>query len=227
MSTLFRLDSSIRIGGSVTRAVADTLESVIVEDLPDAHVVRRDVGTDPVPATLWGAAAYAGLTAVGERSTEQQSALAVAAQLADELVGADALIFAVPMYNFGVSQHFKTWFDLVSTDPRFAPGTTALAGRPAFLVTARGGGYGPGTPRAGWDHATGWMRRVLEDLWALDLDVIETELTLAEVTPAMAELREIAHRQLAESHETARRGGRSVTLKLRGAAPDEHSSLAS
>ncbi|WP_129336568.1 FMN-dependent NADH-azoreductase [Cellulomonas endophytica] len=209
MSTLFRLDASIRTGGSVTRAVADTLEAAIVEDLPEAHVVRRDVGTFPVPAGLWGAAALAGFVAAEERSEEQVDALRVAAELADELVAADALVFAVPLYNYGVSQHFKTWFDLVSTDPRFTPGSTPLAGRPAFLVTARGGAYGPGTPREGWDHATGWMRRVLEDLWGLDLDVIETELTLAEVNPAMAELRDLARRQLLESHEKAERIGRS------------------
>ncbi len=122
------------------------------------------------------------------------------------------------MYNFGVSQHFKTWLDLVITDPRLATGSTTLAGRPAFLVTARGGGYGAGTPREGWDHATSWMRRILEDVWGLDLDVIETELTLAEVTPQMAELRDLAREQLAESHESARHTGRSVTLKLRSAA---------
>ena len=54
------------------------------------------------------------------------------------------------------------------------------------------------------------LRRMLDDLWGLDLDVIETELTLAEVTPAMAELRELAQHQLAESHEAARRGARSA-----------------
>ena len=41
---------------------------------------------------------------------------ALAATLTDELVSADALLFAVPLYNFGVSQHFKTYVDLVITD---------------------------------------------------------------------------------------------------------------
>ncbi len=27
--------------------------------------------------------------------------------MTDELVAADALLFAAPLYNFGVSQHFK------------------------------------------------------------------------------------------------------------------------
>jgi FMN-dependent NADH-azoreductase len=218
MSSIFRLDASIRQDGSVTRAVADTLESTILGELPGAEVARRDVGLNPLDGSVWGTAAFAGFTPEEDRSEEQRAALAVSAELADELVAADALVFAVPLYNFGVSQHFKTWWDIVGTDPRFAPGSTPLAGKPAFLVTARGGGYGPGTPREGWDHATGWMRRVLEDVWGLDLDVIETELTLAEVTPAMAELRDLAQAQLAESHDAARRGARSVTLRLRPAA---------
>jgi FMN-dependent NADH-azoreductase len=218
MSSIFRLDASIRQDGSVTRAVADTLESTILGELPGAEVVRRDVGLHPFDGSVWGTAAFAGFTPEEDRSEEQRAALAVSAELADELVAADALVFAVPLYNFGVSQHFKTWWDIVGADPRFAPGSTTLAGKPAFLVTARGGGYGPGTPREGWDHATGWMRRVLEDVWGLDLDVIETELTLAEVTPAMAELRDLAQAQLTESHDAARRGARSVTLRLRPAA---------
>jgi FMN-dependent NADH-azoreductase len=218
MSSIFRLDASIRQDGSVTRAVADTLESTILGELPGAEVVRRDVGLNPLDGSVWGTAAFAGFTREEDRSEEQRAALAVSAELADELVAADALVFAVPLYNFGVSQHFKTWWDIVGTDPRFAPGSTTLAGKPAFLVTARGGGYGPGTPREGWDHATGWMRRVLADVWGLDLDVIETELTLAEVTPAMAELRDLARAQLAESHDAARRSARSVTLRLRPAA---------
>ena len=215
---IFRLDASIRQDGSVTRAVADTLESTIVEDLGSPDVVRRDLSVTPLDGSIWGRAAFAGHTPEESRSPEQRAALAVAAELADEFATADALIFAVPMYNFGVSQHFKTWYDIVTTDPRFAPGTTTIAGKPAFLVTARGGGYGPGTPREGWDHATGWMRRVLGDVWGLDLDVIETELTLAEVTPQMAELRELAHSLLADSHETAKQSGRSLTLRLRPAA---------
>jgi FMN-dependent NADH-azoreductase len=218
MSTLFRLDASIRQEGSVTRAVADTLQSTIAEELGSPSVVGRDLGVTPVDPALWATAAFAGFTPEEHRTTEQLAAARTVAGLADEVVSADVLIFAVPLYNFGVSQHFKAWYDVVATDPRLTVGQSQVTGKPAFLVTARGGGYGAGTPREGWDHATGWMRRVLEDVWGLDLDVIETELTLAEVTPQMAELRDLAREQLAESHELARQSGRSVTIKLRPAA---------
>ena len=60
--TIFRLDASIRTEGSVTRAVADTLEAGILEDLGPTDVVRRDVGSAPLDAAVWGAAAFAGFT---------------------------------------------------------------------------------------------------------------------------------------------------------------------
>ncbi|MCW2829560.1 MAG: phosphodiesterase [Aeromicrobium sp.] len=217
MSTIFRLDSSIRHEGSVSRAVADTLEAAIADDLGDATVVRRDVAADPIPSDVWAAAALAGFSAEADWTDEQRAARDVAAGLADEVESADVLIFATALYNFGVSQHLKAWVDTLITDPRFAPGTETIKGRPAFLVIARGGGYAEGTPRAGWDHATAWIVRILRDVWGLDVDVIETELTLAEVTPAMADLRELARDQLAASHDAARRSGRSVSVKLRPA----------
>ncbi len=219
MSTIFRLDSSIRTEGSVSRAVADTLEASIVEaEGSDTTVVRRDVGLDPLPSDVWATSAFAGFTPEDERTDEQRAAQAVAARLADEVESADVVVIATSLYNFGVSQHLKTWIDTVITDPRFAPGTQTVKGKPAFLVLARGGGYGEGTPREGWDHATAYLRRILVDVWGLDLDVSETELTLAEVTPQMAELRDLARQQLAESHEVARTSGRSVTVRLRSAA---------
>ncbi|MET0695124.1 MAG: NAD(P)H-dependent oxidoreductase [Propionibacteriaceae bacterium] len=216
--TLFRLDASIREDGSASREIADIVVDEWLAVHPDDAIERRHIGIDVLPADAWSRAVGASYVPEAERSPEQRSAVELAAALVDELLAADAVVLAVPLYNFGVSQHFKTWFDIVGTDPRFAPGSTTLAGKPAFLVTARGGGYGAGTPREGWDHATGWMRRVLADVWGLDLDVIETELTLAEVNPAMAELRDLAREQLAESHEAARHSARSVTIKLAPAA---------
>ena len=219
MSTIFRLDSSIRVEGSVSRAVADTLEAAILEaEGGGTTVTRRDVGTQPLPGDAWATSAFAGFVPETDWTPEQRAAKAFATELADEVVSADVLIIATPLYNFGVSAHLKLWIDTLISDPRFAPGTETVKGKPAFLVVARGGGYGEGTPRAGWDHATAYLRRILEDVWQLDLDVIETELTLADVTPQMAELRDLAREQLAESHDAARAGGRSVTLKLRSVA---------
>src|ERR1700712_3636580 len=134
--SLFRLDASIRIDGSASREIADIVEEEWRVGDPDATVVRRHIGTEPVPATAWGEAVSAAGIPESQRTADQSAATALATALVDELVQADALLFAVPLYNFGVSQHFKTWADLVIADPRMAAGVTpATAGKPAVLVT--------------------------------------------------------------------------------------------
>jgi FMN-dependent NADH-azoreductase len=209
--SLFRLDASIRVEGSHSRAIADIVEQEWRDAHPGESVIRRHVGVDPIPATAWATAVFAGRTPEASRTDEQRAALALAATLTDELVAADALLFAAPLYNFGVSQHFKTWVDMVITDPRMAAGTQpALAGKPAVLVTVRGGNYRPGTPREGWDHATGWMHRILADVWRLDLNVVETEFTTGGVNPALDGFTDLARQLRQEAEEQARKHGREL-----------------
>jgi FMN-dependent NADH-azoreductase len=134
--SLYRLDASIRVEGSRSRAIADIVEQEWRNAHPGESVIRRHVGVDPIPATTWATAVFAGHTPEESRTGEQRAALSLAASLTDELIAADALLFAAPLYNFGVSQHFKTWVDMVVTDPRMAAGTQPiLVGKPAVLVT--------------------------------------------------------------------------------------------
>jgi FMN-dependent NADH-azoreductase len=216
---LYRLDASIRREGSHSRSIANTVEQEWRAAHPGSPVVRREIGLDPIPTATWATAVHASQTPDGERSAEQCSALEFAAREVDALVNAEGLLFAVPLYNYGVSQDFKTWVDLALTDPRLAPGAEpAIAGKPAVLVTVRGGAYGPGTPREGWDHATPWMRRVLQDLWRLDLRVVEAELTVADLNPAMAHLRELAAQLRRRAHDDARALGRHLATRRATAA---------
>jgi FMN-dependent NADH-azoreductase len=209
--SLFRLDASIRSEGSHSRALADIVESSWREGHPDALVTRRHVGTEPLPSTLWAEAVFASRTPEDDRSPEQSEVIRTVAALADEVVNADALLFAVPLYNFGVSQHFKTWVDVMITDPRLGskPEPT-LAGRPAVLAAIRGGAYGAGTPREGWDHSTGWIRRILQDVWGLDLKVIDLEFTLVGVNPALDEFKELAAEMRVNAEKLASEHGRHL-----------------
>jgi FMN-dependent NADH-azoreductase len=216
--TLYRLDASIRTEGSHSREIADIVEAEWRAANPRAEILRRHIGTEPVPATAWAAAVGAAGVEPSARTGEQQAAVALAVAEVDTLARADAALFAVPLYNFGVSQHFKSWVDLVTTDPRMAPaGTPVTAGMPAVLVTVRGGSYAAGTPREGWDHATGWMRRILEDVWQFDLRVVEREFTLVGVNPALDAFTEMAAEMRQEAAQVAREHGRSLAASLQAA----------
>jgi FMN-dependent NADH-azoreductase len=78
------------------------------------------------------------------------------------------------------------------------------------LVTVRGGGYGPGTPREGWDHSTPYLTRILADLWEAELTVIERELTLAATTPGMEGLRDLAAELRTRALEEAEKVGTGI-----------------
>jgi FMN-dependent NADH-azoreductase len=208
--SLFRLDASIHVEGSASREIADIVEQEWLATHPDDRVVRRHVGVNPLPSDAWALSVAAGRTPEGDRTPEQQAALTLAAELADELIEADAVLLAVPLYNFGVSQHIKTWIDLVISDPR---GLTAppLRDKPVVLATVRGGAYGAGTPRQGWDHSTAYLRRILQDVWGADLTVVEREFTLVGVNPALDEFRDMAHEMHVEALSAAAEAGRILS----------------
>ena len=153
---------------------------------PDGTVLRRDLGAEPVP--------FIDMTAVGarfvpaeDRSPEQRAAVELAETLTDELLSSDAYLFAVPLYNWNHPASVQAWVDRILTAAPLRAGEgEPIAGRPAVVVHSRGGGYGPGTPREGWDHAEPYLRRILEDVWKLDVTMVTAELTLAATVPAMA-----------------------------------------
>src|ERR1700761_7691419 len=209
--TLYRLDASIRVDGSASSELADIVEQEWLSAHPGDTVVRRHLGTDPIPADAWPLAVAAGPVPEAARSPQQRQAAALAATLVDELLAADAIVLAVPLYNFGVSQHIKAWIDLVVTDPRSAPGgAPLLAGKPVVLVTVRGGAYGPGTPREGWDHSTAYLAHFLGTVWGADLTAVEREFTLVGVNPALDEFTDLAAVMHTEAVEAAHRAGRAL-----------------
>lgn len=73
-----------------------------------------------MPADAWQLALTTALVPPRERTAEQEAALGLAAPLADELLAADAYVLAVPLYDFGVAQHVKSWIDLLLCDSRRA-----------------------------------------------------------------------------------------------------------
>ena len=222
MPQLFRLDASLAGERSVSRALADSFERVWTLEHPDGTVLRRDLGTEPVPfidATAVGAR----FVPADERTPEQAAAVDLAETLTAELVGSDAYLLAVPLYNWSNPAAVQAWVDRIFTAEALrAGGTEPIAGRPAVVVHSRGGGYGPGTPRAGWDHGEPYLRRILEDVWKLDVTFVTAELTLARTNPAMSHLVDSADASLSRAHADAEDEARRVAelVAARAAAID-------
>jgi FMN-dependent NADH-azoreductase len=105
--SLLRLDAGMRVEGSHSRAIANLVEQEWRDAHPQEPMIPRPIGVDLVAATAWATAVSGGQASEESRTPEQVAALALAAQLTDELVAADALMFAVRLYNFGVSEHSR------------------------------------------------------------------------------------------------------------------------
>jgi FMN-dependent NADH-azoreductase len=210
--TLLRVDASIQGPRSAGSALADQVMTRFSAIRPDEKIVSRHLGSDPLPVTAWQTAIGANFTPESDRTPEQVAAVELAASVAAELSDADAAVLALPLYNWGVSQHVKAWIDVAIAG---APlGTRLLENKPVVLLVTRGGAYGAGTPKEGWDHSIDYLRRILADVWGADLTVIERELTLVGVNPALDEFAETAELMKKTAEQAADEAGQSLADKL-------------
>ncbi len=209
--TLLRVDASIQGPRSASSELADLVLAEWTAVHGGRPVVRRHLAADPLPADAWAAAVGGAFTPDEQRTDAQRAALALAGQLAAELRGADAVVLALPLYNFGISQHVKTWIDLAIAGGE--RNERLLDGKPVVLLTTRGGAYGPGTPREGWDHNTAYLRRILVDVWGADLTVVEREFTLVGVNPALDQFADLAAAMKVTAHDAAAAAGKALASR--------------
>jgi FMN-dependent NADH-azoreductase len=134
-----------------------------------------------------------------QHTSAQADSWALTEQLVNEVRAADTILLGLPLYNFGAPSAVKTWVDhLIAPGLSFDGEThaTLLGGREFLVLAARG--YGEGTPREGRDHAGPWLPHGLA-MTGLEPRFITAELTLAHLTPAMAELIPLAEQSLTEA----------------------------
>ena len=206
MPHLLHLDSSIDPARSRSRAITAAFADTWRGRGGDFTVAYRDLHTDPVPHLTSAASHWAPrLRQPGDVpppvEEERQR------DLIDQLLDADVLLIGAPMYNYSLPSTLKAWIDHIHVPGTTAPFDTAdqpLAGRPAVIATSRGAVYDAGTPVEGWDHAVPPLRLILGDALGMVVTVLETNLTLADVVPALADQQDRAASELAAATSAAR-----------------------
>ncbi|MFJ8634954.1 FMN-dependent NADH-azoreductase [Streptomyces sp. NPDC093568] len=188
MATLLHIDSSVfPAEASSSRAVTDAFRRTWQEQHPDGTVIHRDLAAHPVPH-ITAHAHTAGFSDPDTHTPEQAAAFAERVKLIEELESADAVLIGAPMYNLTIPSTLKAWLDNVVLMGRTAGDAQSVKGLPVTVVASRGGAYGPGTPRAGYEYVQNYLSAVLADFLGTDLDFIVPELTMAPVNPQMTEL---------------------------------------
>jgi FMN-dependent NADH-azoreductase len=112
--SILRVDSSMRQHGSVSRSLADVAVARLRVELADTEIVWRDLksGVGHVNSA-WRDAS---LGPAAARSADERAVLAQSDALTSEVERADILVFAVPIYNFGIPAALKAWVDMVCRD---------------------------------------------------------------------------------------------------------------
>lgn len=175
MSTLLVIESSARQQGSVSRQLTAQFIANWQAANPNDQIKVRDLAIDQVPhldANLLGG----WMTPAAQQSTAEQAALALSNSLTDELLAADVLVLAAPMYNFTIPSTLKAWLDHV-----LRAGVTfkytengpqgLLSGKRAFVLTARGGIYAG----SAMDHQEPYLRQALAFIGIHDVSFIHAE----------------------------------------------------
>ncbi|HEY0286297.1 MAG TPA: FMN-dependent NADH-azoreductase [Pseudomonas sp.] len=175
MSSVLIIESSARQQDSVSRQLTQQFISQWRNAHPTDEVTVRDLAVDQVPhldLNLLGG----WMKPADQRSAGEQSALDRSNELTQELVAADVLVLAAPMYNFAIPSTLKSWFDhVLRAGLTFKYGQTGpqglLIGKRAYVLTARGGIYAGST----LDHQEPYLRQILGFVGIYDVTFIHAE----------------------------------------------------
>ena len=112
MSNVLIIESSARQQDSISRQLTQQFISQWQVAHPADHITVRDVALNPVPhldANLLGG----WMKPAEQRNDDEQVSLDRSNELTDELLAADVLVMAAPMYNFAIPSTLKAWLDHV------------------------------------------------------------------------------------------------------------------
>jgi FMN-dependent NADH-azoreductase len=218
MNSLLVINSSGRITRSITRRLTARFVAGWRSRNPRAEVMMRDVGLNPPPPVdeAWIAAAFA---EDSDRAASMSKSLALSETLIDEVVKAEAIVFGVPMYNFGLPAQLKAYFDqIVRVGRTFAfnaeaaePYRPLLSSKPVVAITSVGdGALLPGGPLA---HLN-FLEPHLETILAF--------IGLTEITFVRAGYNEYQDDRAERSLVTAEASIDRVLVQLLGSSPSEN-----
>jgi FMN-dependent NADH-azoreductase len=162
--SLLLVNASPRGERSNSRKLANEFLAAWTAAHTDGHAIVRDLAATPPPVLTeaWVAGAF---TPPEQRSPEASAAISVSDALIDELLGADEIVIATPIYNFNMPAALKLWIDqVVRVGRTFSVGADGfkglLGGRRAKVLVTSGGDLRPGQPAAAMNFLEPYLRGI-------------------------------------------------------------------
>ena len=177
MNNILILDSAATGESSVSRRLTRAAAEALVARDPDAHIILRDVGSNPIPHLT--AETVPAIRAGIVETEAAREALELSDALIAELKAADLIVIGAPMYNFGMPSTLKAWFDHVlrariTFQYSEAGPEGLLKGKKAIVVEARAGLYSEG-PAASMDSQEPHIRTLLGFMGIDDVTFVRAE----------------------------------------------------
>ena len=140
---------------------------------PGGEVLVRDLQETELPfVTAPWLQAY--FTPPEQHSPAMKEALRLSDTLVSELLGADHLVIATPVYNYNVPAALKAWIDLIVRKGLTLgyDGQGLVRGKKATVLLASGGVYTEGSPIQDRDIATRYLRLILNAIGITDVTIV-------------------------------------------------------
>jgi FMN-dependent NADH-azoreductase len=140
---------------------------------PTGQITRRNLLDTPLQFTdaAWLAAYF---TPPAQHTGAMSASLALSDALVAELLAADTIVIATPVYNYNVPAVLKSWFDHIVRKgiTLGMNGEGLLTGKRCTVLLASGGVYTEGSPIRERDIASQWLRLILGVLGIDDVEFV-------------------------------------------------------
>lgn len=173
MTQLLVVETSPRGDYSISRNLTRRFVADWRAAHPSGEVVDRDLmKTDLAFVTAPWLQAY--FTPSEQHSPEMKAALRLSDELVAELLAADHIVIATPVYNYNVPAALKAWVDHIVRKGLTLgfDGKGLVTGKKATVLLASGGVYTEGSPIRDRDIATNYLRLILNVLGITDVTFI-------------------------------------------------------
>ncbi len=202
---VLQLDSSILGDASVSRQLTQQVVEGILASDPQATVVHRELGREPVTHLTGELLASRGTDAqlLNERQVRE-------ARFDDELIAelkaTDVLVIGAPLYNFTIPTGLKAWVDRIAVAGKTfrygAKGPEGLVtGKKAVIVATSGGSYADSPVDT---MHVGYLKQVLAFIGVTDIEVVRAsglaigaDVRAQSIAKAKGQIRELFDRQAA------------------------------
>ena len=173
MTRLLVVETSPRGDHSISRNLTRRFVANWQDAHPDGEVVIRDLMETDLPfVTAPWLQAY--FTPSDQHTPEMKDAISLSDTLVAELIAADHIVIATPVYNYNVPAALKAWIDHIVRKGLTLgfDGQGLLQGKTATVLMASGGVYTEGSPIQDRDIATQYLRLILKVIGITDVTVI-------------------------------------------------------